>query len=181
MNAQVKNVQLLYSGMEFLDVVNDKDEVTGRAEKEEVYEKRLAHRIVQVLVFNAKGEMMLQLRSKNKKGYPHYWSPSAGGHVQSGETYDEAATRELEEELGVKADLKLMRKEAFYGKVFWNNLPIKKMIAFFSTRHDGPFRMEESDIEKIEFFGMDRIKTMIARGEKIHPELLFFLKKHYGF
>lgn len=45
--------------MEYLDIVDDEDNVINQATREEAYAKRLSHRIVHVLVFNDKGEMLL--------------------------------------------------------------------------------------------------------------------------
>ena len=81
--------------MEFLDVVNENDEVVGKASKKEIYEKSLTHRIVHVFVFNDKGEMVLQVRSKDSPFCPLYWDTAASGHVQSGESYEEAAFKEF--------------------------------------------------------------------------------------
>ena len=39
--------------MEILDQVNENDEVIGNASRDEIYDKKLMHRIVHVLVFNA--------------------------------------------------------------------------------------------------------------------------------
>ena len=91
--------------MEFLDVVNENDEVMDRASKREVYEKLLTHRIVHILIFNDKGEMALQLQSKYKSFCPNHWCTAAAGHVLSGESYEKAALRELEEEIGVKTTI----------------------------------------------------------------------------
>ena len=45
---------------EFFDVVNECDEVIGRAPRREVHARDLLHRAIHVLVFNARGEVFLQ-------------------------------------------------------------------------------------------------------------------------
>ena len=166
--------------MEFLDIVNDKDEVVGRAPKDEIYEKRWPHRIVEVVLFNDRNELALQLRSMKKKGYPGYWAPTASGHVHAGESYEQAAVRELEEETGVTTDIKFAWKEFIQAKVFWNNLPITKILAFFTGRYDGSFVAQLSEVDRVEFFSLQKIKQMINSGEKMHPELLVFMKNRFG-
>ena len=79
---------------EMLCVVDENDNVLQPVSKLEVYEKKLTHRICHVLVFNKKGEMLLQLRSRNKFFSPLTWVTSAGGHVMAGESYEEGALRE---------------------------------------------------------------------------------------
>jgi len=161
--------------MEFLDVINDEDIVIGRASKEEIYEKSLQHRIVHVLIFNERGEMALQLRSKNVSFCPSYWSTTVGGHVQAGESYEEAALREFQEELGITTKIDFMAKDKYIDK-----RPLKKFLGTFKTIYNGPFNVDPQAVEKVEFFSLEKIQEMVKNGDKIHPELLFLLKKHFG-
>ena len=57
--------------------------------------------VVHVCIFNSKGEMLIQQRQSTKKVFPDMWDLSAGGQVESGETSDMAAQREVYEELGL--------------------------------------------------------------------------------
>jgi 16S rRNA (adenine1518-N6/adenine1519-N6)-dimethyltransferase len=86
---------------EVFDVVDAEDRVTGQATRAEVHSKGLMHRAVHVLVFNRKGDLFLQRRSRLKDVHPGLWDTSAAGHLDTGEDYPEAAARELEEELGI--------------------------------------------------------------------------------
>lgn len=157
-----------------LDVVNDMDEVIGKVAYEEVYKKLLFHRIVHILIFNTQGKLALQKRSKTKEYLPGYWSTSVGGHVQSGESYEEAALREYEEELGTTTPLKLIFKDAFQNE----DDKHMKFIATFSTQYNGPFMANPEEVEYVEYFSLGEIKKMIQNGDKFHPELLYILKRH---
>jgi isopentenyldiphosphate isomerase len=161
--------------MEFLDVVNERDEIVGKASKTEVYEKRLPHRIVHVLISNDRGEMALQLRG-NVSFCPHHWCTAVGGHVQSGESCEKAALREFAEELGTKAKIELAYKD-FYN----DDRDLKKFLYTFTCTFNGPFTPDPKDVDRVEFFSLNKIRAMIDAGEKFHPELLFLLKKHFGF
>ncbi|MDO8741375.1 MAG: NUDIX domain-containing protein [Candidatus Woesearchaeota archaeon] len=161
--------------MEFLDSVNENDEITGRASKKEIYEKQLLHRIVHVLVFNDKGEMALQLRSKCTSFCPLHWCTSAGGHAQSGESYEKAALRELKEEIGTMAKIDFAHKDLY--TVTGN---FRKFLATFRTVFNGSFKINPVEVEKVEFFSLDKIQKMIKDREKFHPELLFLLRKHFN-
>ena len=90
---------------EIFDVVDERDEVTGRELRREVHRLGLRHRAVHVLVFNASGHVFLQKRSKLKDTFPGAWDSSASGHVDHGETYDACAVRELREEIGLRTIL----------------------------------------------------------------------------
>ena len=159
--------------MEFLDVVDQNDNVIGKTSREDIYKKHLRHRIVHILIFNKKGEMALQLRAK-VSFCPYHWSTAVGGHVQSGETCEEAALREYEEELGVKSKIEFFSKDPYRLE------GIEKILITFKTIYDGPFKINPSAVEKIEFFDMKTVQEMIDRREKFHPELLFLLRKHFG-
>lgn len=160
--------------MEFLDVVDREDKVVSRASYEEVYQNKLGHRIVHVMIFNSEGKIALQLRSSQVGFCPGHWSTTVGGHVRSGEEYNQAALREYQEELGVQSDLD------FLGKDFYQ-IPGRpnKFLVTFKTRFDGPFRPNPKEVEKVSFFTIDEIKKMVENGEKIHPELLFLLKRYF--
>ena len=84
---------------EIFDIIDEHDNVIGQASREEAHKKSMLHRIVDIFIFNSKGELLLQKRSEKKDTNPGLWTFSAGGHVEYGETYLEAANKELEEEL----------------------------------------------------------------------------------
>src|SRR4030065_268356 len=63
------------------------------------------HRAIYVLVVNSQNQMLFQKRSQTKDLYAGMWSPACAGHVTYGETYQEAAVKELKEELGLTGQL----------------------------------------------------------------------------
>ena len=94
----------LYHNMteEIFDIVNERDEVIGRAPRVDVHARGLRHRAVHVLVFNARGEVFLQKRSMKKDVAAGKWDSSSSGHLDSGEAYDACAVREVREEIGLR-------------------------------------------------------------------------------
>jgi len=159
--------------MEFLDIVDKNDQIVGKASKDAVYKKMLCHRISHVLIFNDEDKMILQKRGSNVSFCPNHWSTAVGGHVQAGETYEEAALREYQEELGAKSALE------FIGKDFYNvpDIP-NKFLAAFKTKFNGPFNPDLDVVSEVGAFDMEDIKKMIKNGEKFHPELIFILEKY---
>ncbi len=164
--------------IEYLDVVNDQDKVIGKASYGDIYKKLLPHRIVHILVFNKKGEMLLQLRAQNRSFCPLHWSTSAGGHIRSGESPKQAAKRELAEELGVKLPLKFSYKD-FYVNQQPYEIGLKEFLTTFTVKSNGRFKIG-LEVDRINFFTLNEIQQMIIRKEKFHPELLFLLQKHFG-
>ena len=160
--------------MEILDIVDSGDNVVGQTSREEIYSKKLHHRICHVLIFDNQNRMVLQKRSNHVSFFPDHWSTAVGGHVQTGETYEQAALREYKEELGANSPLTLMRKDLYQVP----NGPAK-FLATFKTNHDGPYTLEESAISSVHAFNLEEIKKMIEKKEKFHPELLFILNKYF--
>lgn len=163
--------------MEIMDIVNEQDEVIGNAPRNEIYGKKLCHRIAHVIVFNEDKEMALQLRSKTVSYRPHHWVTTAGGHVKSGESYKDAAIRETEEEVGfIPTALTLLGKNDYID----NEQCIPKKLAIFTTTHTGIIEGNPKDVERIAFFPLDQIQHLLQGDEKIHPELRFILKEYYS-
>lgn len=90
------------SAEELLDVVDEHDEVVGRVRRGEVYARGLRHRCVFVLVRDAEGRVFVHRRTAAKLVFPSMYDMFVGGVVGAGESYDAAALREAEEELGVR-------------------------------------------------------------------------------
>ncbi|MFI9310182.1 NUDIX hydrolase [Streptomyces triculaminicus] len=86
---------------EVLDVVDEHDRVVGRAPRGEVYAKGLIHRCVFVQARDARGRIFVHRRTDRKLVFPSRYDMFVGGVLGTGESYDEAALREAEEELGV--------------------------------------------------------------------------------
>ncbi|WP_049579133.1 NUDIX hydrolase [Streptomyces sp. SBT349] len=89
------------SADEVLDIVDEHDRVVDRAPRGEVYAQRLRHRAVFVLARDAAGRVFVHRRTARKLVFPSLYDMFVGGVVGAGESYDGAALREAEEELGV--------------------------------------------------------------------------------
>ncbi len=87
---------------ERLDIVNDDNEVIGQGSRKEIHEQNKKHRAIHLFVFTKKGDLILQKRSHLKDRHPGVWDSPAAGHLDAGESYDQAALRELREELGLE-------------------------------------------------------------------------------
>jgi isopentenyldiphosphate isomerase len=161
---------------EFLDIVDEKDQVLGTASRSEIYQKLLSHRIVHVLVFDSKGRLALQQRSAKNKFLPLYWGTSSGGHVRAGESYQEAGTREMREELNLFTPI-----EFLYQGIYIDLLKsgFKKQIWVFKTYANGPFKIDPAEGENIHFFSLVEIQEMLEKKEKFMPELLWILENNF--
>ncbi|AYG83839.1 putative Nudix hydrolase YfcD [Streptomyces hundungensis] len=87
---------------EILDIVDENDTVIGQARRAEVYARGLRHRCVFILARDAAGRIFVHRRTPDKLVFPSLYDMFVGGVVGAGESYDDAALREAEEELGVQ-------------------------------------------------------------------------------
>lgn len=90
--------------MELLDVVDENNNLTGKVEDKDIIHKNgIFHREVAIWIMNEKGEILLQKRAASKKKHPNKWGLTAG-HIDSGETIEQATKREVLEEIGIKIE-----------------------------------------------------------------------------
>ncbi|MEU9793457.1 NUDIX domain-containing protein [Streptomyces sparsogenes] len=89
------------SADELLDIVDEQDRVVGRARRADAMARRLRHRTVFVLARDGADRIFVHRRTAGKLVFPSLYDMFVGGVVGAGESYDAAALREAEEELGV--------------------------------------------------------------------------------
>ncbi len=158
---------------EFLDIVDEENEVVGAAPIDEIYSKRLNHRIVHVMIFNDKGEIFLQQRSAKKEFCPGHWVTSAGGHVQKGETYEQAAKREMKEELGINIPLTKIHESPY------DHYKMRKFLQVFRGISEGPFKFNEDEVAGGRWFSVADVRDMVKKNQLVHPELAHVIEKLY--
>ena len=145
-------------------VVDEADRVIGAAPRRKVHGDNLLHRAVHILIFNRNGELFLQKRSRFKDRHPCVWDSSAAGHVDAGEDYDDAARREVQEELGVTTRLERVVKLPASDRTG------QEFIWLYQGKHDGPFQLAASEIELGEFFPPGLVSNWLqARPDDFAP------------
>ncbi|WP_016905240.1 NUDIX domain-containing protein [Streptomyces xiaopingdaonensis] len=87
---------------ELLDIVDPHDNVLTQRPRGEAYAERLRHRSVSIRVRDPLGRLFVHRRTPEKLIFPSRYDLVVGGVVGAGESYDDAALREAEEELGVQ-------------------------------------------------------------------------------
>ncbi|MBY0109831.1 MAG: NUDIX domain-containing protein [Candidatus Babeliaceae bacterium] len=87
---------------ELLDIVDNRDVVVRTELRSVIYQQKIRHiRAVNAFIINNKGQLWIPRRTATKALFPLSLDTSVGGHVQSGESYDQAFDRELQEETGL--------------------------------------------------------------------------------
>ena len=149
---------------EMFPVVDEHDQVLGAAPRSQVHANNLLHRAVHLLVFNSAGEVFLQLRSRWKDRHALAWDSSAAGHVEAGEEYNQTASRELREELGIGIPLEKVAKLPASERTGY------EFICLYRGSHDGELRPNPSEIEAGRFFPPSIVDGWIkARPQEFAP------------
>ena len=164
---------------EYFDVVDENDNVVDRKLGIECVNRGLLHRAILVFLLNSRDEVYLHKRAEHILVYPGYWSASCTGHVSSGETYFEAARREMKEELGLDCELdaltKFMSPKWKIGrKIEW------EFIAIFETIVKDPQITLSDETQEGKFVSMKEFKKMLAREpEKFTPDTILAARRYH--
>ena len=142
---------------ELVDLVDEHDRVLGTVTRSEMRRSEAWHRAVYVMVLDRAGRVLLQQRSFTKDLAPGAWDIGAGGVVSAGETYDDAARRELAEELGVR-DVVLEP----LGVVRFEGSGLRLHGRVYLAVHDGPFTFDDGEVLRIEWVEADVVARVIA-------------------
>jgi isopentenyldiphosphate isomerase len=151
---------------EMLEIVDERGRVIGLEPRSRCHgNPLLTHRAVHVFVRDCNDRYFLQKRAKTKTIQPGKWDTSVGGHVDPGETYEQAAERELHEELGVKLQEiespgGLVRKHDYV----WRSPVETELVRTFEIIHDGPFRLHPEELEDGRFWTEAELRKACRTG-----------------
>lgn len=103
----------MHADDELLDLVDETDNVIGtiwRSQTDKLHEQNRGFlRAAEILVRNRNGQLWIPRRQMHKRIAPGGLDYSTSGHVASGETYVEAAVREVKEELNLDLEQKSLK------------------------------------------------------------------------
>lgn len=140
------------------DLVDSNDKYVRTGTKEDAKKSELFTRSVHIWIMNPKGELMICKRSSSKKSYPNMYTSSAGGHVDEGENYHDAAERELKEELGISIPIKDVGR---FDVVSLRERAIHHLFIGTTDQHD--FIVDKEEISEFSFLSMELIKEDVKK------------------
>ena len=145
---------------EIFDIVDENDQVIGQAPRSRCHgDPSLIHRVAHVLVFNRDGCLLLQKRAQTKDIQPGKWDTSVGGHLDPGESYHEAARREMAEELGITS---IPLTYLYSSKI--RNAIESENVATYLSRYDGELLFPPEEIEEVRFWSPAEIEASLNQG-----------------
>ncbi|MEW2300927.1 NUDIX domain-containing protein [Streptomyces sp. NPDC006655] len=147
---------------EILDIVDENDRVTGQAPRGEAYARGLRHRCVFIQAKDASGRIFVHRRTATKLVFPSLYDMFVGGVVGAGESYDDAALREAEEELGVTG----LPRPAFLFKFLYDNGGGQSWwSAVYEVRCELPVRPQVEEVAWHDFLGEEELATRLGEWE----------------
>ena len=145
---------------EIFPVVDESGQVIGSATRGECHSgSKLLHPVVHLHVFNSKGDIYLQKRPEWKDIQPGKWDTAVGGHIDYGETPEEALHREVREELGItkfcpeQLDMYVFESQRERELVYVNR-----------TTYDGEICPSAAELDGGRFWTMQEIQEAMGKG-----------------
>ena len=140
-------------------IVDEEGRVVGAATRGECHNgSKLLHPVVHLHVFNSRGAVYLQKRPEWTDIQPGKWDTSVGGHIDYGETPEQALVREVGEELGI-TDFVPER----IGMYVFESRRERELVYVHRTTYDGPVRPSAEELDGGRFWSMDEIRAAIGQ------------------
>ncbi|HEY3430755.1 MAG TPA: isopentenyl-diphosphate Delta-isomerase [Cyclobacteriaceae bacterium] len=143
--------------MEHVILVDTEDNVVGSMEKMEAHRKGVLHRAFSVLIFNSKGEVLLQKRSTAKYHSAGLWTNTCCSHPKPGEPTAVAVNRRLKEEMGIDIQLEYAYK-FLYQTVLENGLIEHELDHVYVGRYDGEPAINLTEVDSWKYAPVGEIK-----------------------
>lgn len=143
--------------MEYIDLVDENDNIIGFESRENIDKKNIKnYRVINIIIINTKGQIILAQRSKKKKYFGGCYFFSVGGHVTHNEKYEDAAYRELEEELGI-TNIKL-EEIGYFNPIKFGTSSFSKL---YKLHYDGNFCIDKNEIEEMHIFEKEDLENLV--------------------
>lgn len=149
---------------ELVDVVDDDDRVVHHVTRAEMRANRLQHRAVSIAVFGSDARLLVHRRADTKDVWPGMWDLAAGGVVAAGEEYDDAARRELAEELGIE-----VTTMEYLGEGRFADDAVALIGRGYRCVHDGPFTFTDGEIAEVRWVDAAGLQSLMAT-ERFVPD-----------
>ncbi len=178
-------------GEECLDIVHKDDAPTGlSAPRWFCHLTGLRHRVVHILLQTPQKWFMLQKRARTKADWPGLFDTSAAGHLKAGQSWQEAASQELAEELGITATGltpegltpvggPYLRREALETPKFFRNWQVNRLYHGTLTAQGlSELTFADGEVDAILLCPRSELEQLLKEPERCSPGLLRDMQHH---
>ncbi|HIA91952.1 TPA: NUDIX domain-containing protein [Candidatus Saccharibacteria bacterium] len=166
--------------MSLIQIVDENDNLIGHKERSEVDYSKDIYRITALWLTNSSNQVLLAQRKHTKEKDPGLWGPAMAGTLDEGETYDENAYKEVDEEIGLKNET-LTKEQKEYVES-----PRKYFLQWFSLVLDKPidyFTVQEDEVEQVKWIDAKELAKDIQENPQNYvpsmPRVLDTFLKEY--
>lgn len=140
-------------------IVDSAGNVIGKASRAECHSGSfLLHPVVHLHVVNSQGELYLQKRAATKDVQPGKWDTSVGGHIDYGETTEQALHREAREELGISGF-----KPVYLSTYTFTSEIESELVYSYFTQWDGELLPDPEEIEEGRFWSLNELLSSMGK------------------
>lgn len=149
------------SDKEIFPIVDEQGRVIGRATRKECHSgSRLLHPVVHLHVLHANGDIYLQKRSAHKFIQPGKWDTAVGGHVDYGETVEQALEREVCEELGFTD----YEPKHLFSYIYDSGVEREMVHTYFTVTDRETFDFDPVEVDEGRFWTPEEVRQAIGKG-----------------
>ena len=163
---------------EFVVLVDQNDQKLGLMEKQQAHIAGLLHRAFSVFVFNSKGELMIQQRAASKYHSPTLWTNTCCSHPRDNETYEQAAHRRLEEEMGFDCELEY-KFNFIYKAHLENDLIEHELDHVFIGTFDNEPKLNPDEVMAYRWVELDDLKKDMEKNPQNYTAWFKIIFEHY--
>lgn len=138
--------------------MTEEDTVIGPVNRNDAHNRILLHRAGIVFVVRGDGKILLTWRSPTKETFPNMYDSSCAFHVTFGESYEQAAKRELREETGINSD------PVYLGKFSFQEPPEYEMVAVFKCESDSVPILDPTESAAANYHSADEVDKIVSSG-----------------
>jgi 8-oxo-dGTP pyrophosphatase MutT (NUDIX family) len=149
-----------------VDIVDRDDVVLRTVSRREMRAERLRHRAVYIVVLHPDGRLLIHQRSALKDVWAAWWDIAVGGVVSAGESYDEAARRELLEEIGIDAEPQLLD-----GGGPYDDDSVSLIARCYRVVHGGPFTFADGEVVRAEWVELAALSQLMLTRQFVPDSL----------
>ena len=162
--------EVVSSETEPLILVDQDDNEIGVLSKGECHDgDGVLHRAFSIFIFNSAGELLLQQRSADKRLWPLYWSNTCCSHPRPGESVEEATHRRLEQELGMRGNLRYLFKFQYHAP-FGDLGSERELCWVYAGTGEDPPKPNANEIADIRWISPAELdREFVTRPETLTP------------
>lgn len=149
--------------MEHVILVDEQDNAIGTMEKMEAHKKGVLHRAFSILLFNDKGEILLQKRAAAKYHSGGLWTNTCCSHPLPNERIDDATHRRLKQEMGIDVPLKFEFKFIYKAELD-KNLAEHEVDHVYTGYFNGMPAVNPAEVDDWRFVSLNLLRESMVQN-----------------